>query len=58
MYSNDLADLMLWYLIESNETESVIMSSNHQDDISVGDAARIIADAHGTHFKARINDSK
>lgn len=51
IYAKDLADLMLWYLLERKETDAVIMATDPADEISIADAARLIADA--IEFKVR-----
>jgi GDP-L-fucose synthase len=45
IYSNDLASLMLWYLLESDKTEPVILATDPEDEISIADAARLVAEA-------------
>jgi GDP-L-fucose synthase len=41
IYSNDLAKLMIWYLLESRLTDPVILSGH--DEVSIADAAHAIA---------------
>jgi GDP-L-fucose synthase len=45
IYSSDLAKLMLWYLLESDEKEPVILATDPADEISIAQAARMVADA-------------
>jgi GDP-L-fucose synthase len=52
IYSNDLAELMLWYLLESNKTEAVILATDSKDEISIADAAGLVAEA--MDFKGEI----
>lgn len=52
IYSNDLADLMLWYLLESEKTDPVILATDAKDEISIADAARLVAEA--MEFKGDI----
>lgn len=52
IYSSDLARLMLWYLLDSDKTDPVIMATDPNDEISIADAARLIAEA--MEFKGDI----
>jgi GDP-L-fucose synthase len=52
IYSSDLAKMMLWYLLESDKTDPVIMATDPTDEISIADAARVIAEA--MDFKGEI----
>jgi GDP-L-fucose synthase len=52
IYSNDLASLMLWYLLESDKTEPVILATDPKDEIAIADAAHMVADA--MEFKGEI----
>lgn len=52
IYSSDLATLMLWYLLESDRTDPVILATDPKDEISIADAARLVAKA--MHFKGDI----
>jgi GDP-L-fucose synthase len=52
IYSNDLAELMLWYLLESDKTEPVILATDPEDEVSIADAARLVAEA--MNFKGEI----
>jgi GDP-L-fucose synthase len=52
IYSQDLAELMLWYLLESNKTEPVILATDPNEEISIADAARLVAEA--MDFKGEI----
>jgi len=52
IYSSDLASLMLWYLLESDNTDPVILATDPEDEISIADAAHLVAEAMG--FKGEI----
>jgi GDP-L-fucose synthase len=52
IYSNDLASLMLWYLQESDKIDTVILATDPKDEISIANAARLVAEAMG--FKGEI----
>jgi GDP-L-fucose synthase len=52
IYSKDLASLMLWYLLESDKTDSVILATDAKDEISIADAATLVAEA--MNFKGDI----
>ena len=43
IYSEDLAKLILWYLLEIDSDESIILSTSEDKEISIGDVATIIA---------------
>jgi len=43
IYSDDLARLMLWALENYDGSESIILSVNENDEVSIGDVAREIA---------------
>ena len=43
VYSLDLAKLVLWSLLEYNEKESIILSDNEENEVSIGVIARLIA---------------
>lgn len=51
IYSLDLARLILWVLRSYEEVEPIILSVGEEDEISIGEAAQLVADA----FKDRIN---
>ncbi len=50
IFSEDLADLILWYLFEINEKETIILSVDEKDEISIQDVAKLISDK----FKCQI----
>lgn len=52
IYSSDLARLMLWYLLESDKTEPLILATDPDDEISIASAARLVAEA--MEFKGEI----
>jgi GDP-L-fucose synthase len=58
IYSLDLADLMLWYLLESDKTEPVILATDPKDEISIADAAQVIAKAMLFEGEVLFDDSK
>lgn len=43
IYSDDLAELILWSLFESDEKEPIILSVSENEEISIADVARLIA---------------
>lgn len=43
IYSEDLADLIMWTLEEYNDKESIILSVDEKDEVSIEDVARNIA---------------
>ena len=45
IFSKDIAKLMLWVLRSYDEIDPIILSVDEQDEISIGDVARTIADA-------------
>jgi len=45
IYSIDLAKLILWVLLNYNEVEPIILSVGEEDEISIGEAAQLVADA-------------
>jgi GDP-L-fucose synthase len=47
IYSKDLARLLLWALRNYSSPEPLILSCDEADEVSIGDAAAIIADAVG-----------
>jgi GDP-L-fucose synthase len=52
IYSNDLGRLMPWYLLEWGKTDQLILAADSENEISIADAARLVADAVG--FKGQI----
>jgi GDP-L-fucose synthase len=52
IYSKDLAELMMWYLLQSNKAEPVILATDPQDEISIADAAHLVVEA--MDFKGKI----
>jgi GDP-L-fucose synthase len=53
IYSNDLADMMVWYLLRSDKTDPVILATDPKDEISIADAAKMIASA--MEFEVCVN---
>lgn len=43
IYSEDLAKLIIWYLLETDSKETIILSVGEKDEVSIGDVASIIA---------------
>jgi GDP-L-fucose synthase len=43
IYNKDLGDLILWTLFEYNEKNSIILSVDEKDEISIKDVATLIA---------------
>ena len=43
IYSQDLAKLIMWSLLEYQERESIILSVSEQEEMSIGDVAKLIA---------------
>lgn len=52
IYSIDLAKLILWTLMNYKEVEPLILSVDETDEISIGEAAQMVADS----FKSMYND--
>jgi GDP-L-fucose synthase len=45
IYSEDLAELMIWTLREYTESEPIILSVSESDEVSIADVARMIGEA-------------
>jgi len=45
IFSKDLAELMIWSLWEYNSVDPIILSPDESADISIGEVAKLIADA-------------
>lgn len=43
IYSVDLAKLIMWSLLEYNEKDSIILSNNEENEVSIEDVSRLIA---------------
>ena len=43
IYSLDLAKLIMWSLLDYNEKSSIILSVSEDDEVSIGDVARLVA---------------
>ncbi len=43
IYSEDLAELILWTLFETKEKEPIILSVSEEDEISIADVAKLIS---------------
>ena len=43
IYSVDLSKLIMWSLLDYNEKSSIILSVSEDDEVSIGDVARLIA---------------
>lgn len=51
IYSSDLARLIVWALQHYEEIDPIILSVDEQDEISIGQAAQVVTNAIGQHFK-------
>jgi GDP-L-fucose synthase len=58
IYSSDLAKLMLWYLLESDKNEPVILATDPADEISIAQAAHMVADAMGFNGEIVFDGTK
>lgn len=61
IFSEDLAELMLWVLLNYHEYEPIILSVGEEDEISIGDAASSVAAAYQKLFGVKfnlVNDTK
>ena len=54
IYSNDLAKLILWTLLNYNEVEPIILSVGEEEEISIGEAAQLVADAFTKETSIKI----
>jgi GDP-L-fucose synthase len=45
MYSLDAAELLLWALLNYNEDTPIIISTDEEDEISIGDVANMVTDS-------------
>eukprot|EP00771_Trimastix_marina_P002447 gnl/Trimastix_PCT/3579.p1 GENE.gnl/Trimastix_PCT/3579~~gnl/Trimastix_PCT/3579.p1 ORF type:complete len:336 (-),score=91.92 gnl/Trimastix_PCT/3579:68-1075(-) len=52
IYSEDLARLMIWVLRSYDDPEPIILSVDEQDEVSIGDVARMVAEA--MHFQGKV----
>ena len=43
IYSEDLAKLILWYLLETESKDTIILSVGEEDEVSIGNVASIIS---------------
>ena len=62
IYSIDLAKLIMWSLLEYNEKKSIILSVSEDDEVSIGDVARLVAREfdyeHNMIFDASYSDGQ
>lgn len=54
IYSLDLAKLIIWVLEEYSEITPIILSVGEEDEISIGRAAQLIADAFSAEVKLEL----
>ena len=57
IYSQDLAKLIMWSLLEYQERESIILSVSEQEEMSIGDVAKLIAQHFDYLEKMEFDDS-
>lgn len=43
IYNKDLAKLMVWYTLDCNSTETITLAPDESDEISIADAAKLVA---------------
>ena len=60
IYSEDLAKLILWYLFDINSKDTIILSVGEEDEVSIGDVAKIIADEYNIplEFERQYSDGQ
>jgi len=58
IYSSDLASLMLWYLLESDKTDPLILATDPNDEISIEQAATLVAEAMEFNGNIVLDSSK
>ena len=62
IYSLDLAKLIMWSLLVYQQSESIILSGDKQDEISIGEVATIIAKqlnySHQIYFDTSYSDGQ
>lgn len=61
IYSIDLAKLIMWALENYNDDEPIILSPNEDDEISIGDVAKIIANSFAINdiqFQPEFSDGQ
>lgn len=54
IYSLDLADLILWVLESYTEVDPIILSVDEEQEISIGQAARLVADGFEDELKNKF----
>jgi len=54
IYSLDLARLIIWVLKSYEEVEPIILSVGEEEEISIGEAAQLIADAFADRIKLEL----
>jgi len=52
IYSEDLGALFVWVLNNYDQLEPVILSVGEEDEVSIGDVAKMVAEA--MHFKGNV----
>ena len=50
IYSQDLAKLIIWVLLNYQDHQPIILSVGEEDEISIGQAAQLIADSFSKKF--------
>jgi GDP-L-fucose synthase len=58
IYNKDLGDLILWTLFEYNQKESIILSVDESDEISIKDVATLIANEFKYQDKLYFEDNE
>ena len=57
IYSTDLAKLMLWVLESYDEKDSIILSVGEEEEMSIGDVARLVAKEFDYEHMMAFDDS-
>ncbi|KAH9401025.1 GDP-L-fucose synthase [Tyrophagus putrescentiae] len=55
IYSLDLAKLILWTMAHYDEVEPIILSVGEEDEVSIGEAAQLVADAFSAETGVQID---
>lgn len=54
IYSEDLAKLILWVLQNYTEVDPIILSVGEEDEVSIGEASQLVADAFTKNSSVKI----